>query len=144
MHEFLGAPIFTQDRVWVVGKGPAMVVDTKGNSFRIRVGGSTRRVSYQGILSGDTFQSVFWRNPILCQPAKENVLWDAQRKLAQATCNAFVQSVAGQELIQIAPSDSRSPDEQVKQSNLQQIIAQVQQANADATDNVTPISRSDG
>lgn len=101
MFEFDGSPIYDQDTVYVVGMGPGKVIDVKSTGFRIRVAGRTRKVSFRGVQSGESFQSVYWHNPVTHKPAKNNTLWGEQKKLALAACNALASAVVGQELIQI-------------------------------------------
>lgn len=126
--EFDGALMYTGDTVYVVGKGPAKVIETKGVSyFRIKVGGRVRKVSPAGIQSGDSFKTVFWRNPIITIPSKNNALWHEQQKLALATTNAFAGAVKNQDLVELAEPESEVVSAQATNSAaLQDMVERIQ------------------
>lgn len=146
MYQFDGADIHQQDRVYVVGLGPATVIDVKANGFRIRVAGRTRKVNFQGVASGDSYQSVFWKNPIIAKPAKNNMLWSQQAKLALAAMNALGAAVVGQELIELyEPEIEEVATNATNEAALQGIIAEANAAERDRVSgtpaNVTNIVR---
>ena len=97
-YDFQGAKIYEGDRLFVVGQGPAVVIETTAKYFRVRISGRTRKVSYAGVISGDVLPTVFWQDPVIAIPAKGAELWREQRALAIDTVSAFTRAVKDKEL----------------------------------------------
>jgi len=145
-YVFDNATMYNGDRVYVVGVGPGTVIDTTAAYFRIRAAGRTIKVSYKGVQSGQSSQSVFWQNPIFCKPEKNDALWSAKRTLAVNTTNAFAQAVVGQEIIkpiEVEVASETNNPEALNSSNLQKMIAEAQAATKrNRSNNVTAITGS--
>lgn len=150
MSTFDGADIFDGDKLWVVGMGPATVIDVNYSGFRIRVAGRTRKVNYQGIQSGDQYKTVFWKDPVLAIPSKNNALWSQQKKLALTAVNALGAAVVGQELVReietpaegtVATAESNDAALQriVQQAQADEAARQVRDGEAARANSVTPI-----
>lgn len=140
-HTFDNSPIMEGDKVFVVGAGPGFVIDTNDDHFRIKVKGRVKKVTYEGVMSGDSLQAVFWRNPIIAKPAKEAVLWQAFARLALSLQAEFRDTLANQELIRVADSaiDIPVPEVAVQQSDNEAALQQIIQKAHQSTANISPI-----
>lgn len=133
---FEGSPIYENDQVFVVGKGVGVVIDTNESGFRIKCKGRVKKVTYGGVLSGDSLQSVFWRNPIIAKPAKEAALWQAFARLALSLQAEFKGVLADQAIVKIAevsmdiPVPEAASRQTDNQAALQQIIQEARASTA--------------
>ena len=138
--KFEGAALIEGDSVYVVGQGPAKVIDMKPSYFRIRVAGRVRKVSFAGIQSGDSYQTVFWRNPIVVKPAKNAALWAAMQRLILSVTQGFQLAVANEELTALVDDQEDLVDGIPVTQNAASLQEIIEQAHKQKSASVTQIS----
>lgn len=142
-YQFDGSTMYQGDTVFVVGIGPGKVIDTKATNFRVRAGGRNIKVSYQGVQSGQQYPTVFWRDPIICKPAKDMALWAGQQKVIKAVTESMAAAVVGHELVRMEDPQDIAAAANPAGVNSQSLQQMVNDLTSDSSEGVVPFSRGD-
>lgn len=86
-----GAVVLVGDQVHDVVYGVGTVVELLDNRFVVSYASMRRRMTYNssGIASTKSVRTLYWRDPVLVAPAKDDVQWSKMRAVCMAVVAAF-------------------------------------------------------
>lgn len=87
-----GTEVRVGDTLWSVAEGRGRVTQllTEGRVLiEFEVGGRTVTFDGLGIRARGTHRTLFWKNPIIAIPSKDDALWDRLRPVITAVVAAF-------------------------------------------------------
>lgn len=92
MHTLDGSEVNIGDRVFAVGYGSGSVTELlTDNKFRVYFAISQRTVTFDsnGVMARMQARSLFWRDPVLVPPMKDEVMWNRIKPAIVALITAF-------------------------------------------------------
>lgn len=84
-HEMDNDPVQIGDKMYDVQFGAGEVVELKvADRFRVRFAKGTYTYEGTGIRVDASVRTLYWHNPIVVLPAKDDIRWDEARRLCSA------------------------------------------------------------
>ena len=92
MHTLDGSEVFIGDSVYGVGYGTGRVSELLSEGkFRVYFASSNRSITFDGngVMARMAHRCLFWRDPVLAAPFKDEVQWNRIKPVITAAIDAF-------------------------------------------------------
>lgn len=90
-HTLDGSSVAIGDNVYGVGHGPGQVIELlTEDRFRVQfAAGSTYTFGSDGVMARAQYRSLFWRDPVLAAPGKDETRWNRIVPIITAAMGVF-------------------------------------------------------